>query len=318
MAQINAAMIKELREKTGAGMLDCKKALDESNCDLQAAIDILRKKGLSAAAKKSGRITSEGLVASMISDDLLQGALLEVNCETDFVARNPDFQAYVSDVLAQVNQFDPQGVKAEEGDNALENQKWIRDESKTVKEATSELIGTIGENISPRRFVRWTVQGEGRLNTYIHMGGKLGVLVEIGCGKDIATHPAVEQFGKQVGMQIAAAFPIALERGDISEDLLSREREIARTQAIESGKPEKIMEKIVEGKVNKFYKENCLLEQEWVHDTSMTVTKAMAAAAKEAGGDITLRRYARYQLGEGLEKRSTDLVGEVAAQLEGK
>lgn len=316
MAKISAAQVKELREKTGAGMMDCKKALEEAEGDQEKAIDLLRKKGLSAAAKKSGRITSEGLVAADIAENDSVAVLVEVNCETDFVAKNPDFIAYVSNLTKHIAKYAPKVLK--EGDGALWDQKWIADETRTVGEVTSDLIGTIGENISPRRFVRWELQGGGLFNYYIHMGGKLGALTEIGCSEELSGLEDVKAFAKQLSMHVAASNPIELNREAVPEGVVEREKEIYRTQVLESGKPENLVDRIVEGKLSKFYKENCLVEQVWVHDTGLNVAKAMAAVSKEAGGDVGIRRFICWRVGEGLEKRSGDLAAEVAAQLKGK
>ena len=306
MAKISAAQVKELRERTGAGMLDCKKTLEESGGDIEAAVDLLRKKGILKAAKRAGRIASEGAVAALLDDDDGLGVLVEVNCETDFVARNLDFKAYVDNLLRHIARFDPKVLKAEEGQGALLDQKWIGDETETVQEATVELIAKIGEKITPRRFVRWGLTGEGRLHAYIHMGGKLGVLVEVGASADAAGSEPVRLFAKQVAMHIAASNPLTLNRDSVPDEVLNRERDIYRTQVIGEGKPEHLIDRIVEGKLNKFFKENCLLDQEWVHDTDLKVAKAMTAASKEAGADVTVRRFVRWQLGEGLKKPSSD------------
>ena len=318
MANVTALMVKELREKTGAGMMDCKKALVESDGDMQAAIDFLRKKGLSAAAKKAGRITSEGAVASYISDDGKTGVIVEVNCETDFVARNPDFQAFVENLRTHIAAKAPKVIKAEEGADALYDQKWIADESQSVNEIVNNLVASIGENISPRRFIRWELDGEGLFNSYIHMGGKLGVLVEMGCAAEAAQLEPVQNFAKLLSMHVTASNPICVTREEVPEDLLAREREIYKTQVIESGKPAELADRIVDGKMNKYYKDNVLLEQIWVHDTGLSVEKALAAVSKEIGKELSIRRFTRWQVGEGLEKRSNDLAAEVAAQLDGK
>ncbi|RJO71562.1 MAG: elongation factor Ts [Myxococcales bacterium] len=319
MANITASMVKELREKTGAGMLDCKNALTESNGEMEAAIDHLRKKGLAAAAKKSGRITSEGLVGALIAADGKTGVLLEVNCETDFVARNPDFQGYVKALAEHIAANKPKVVRPEEGDGALWTQPWAAYGNRSVGDATADLIGKIGENISPRRFARWELSGPGRFSSYIHMGGKLGVLLEVGTANEAAAgNDKVAQFAKFLGMQIAAANPLTVTREQVPAAVLERERAIYKQQVIDSGKPANIADKIVEGKISKFYKDSCVIEQEWVHDTSMTVGKVLAALAKEIGSDVTIRRFVRWQLGEGLEKRSNDIAADVAAQLKGK
>lgn len=315
---ISPAMVKELREKTGAGMMDCKRALEESQGDLEAAIDFLRKKGLAAAAKKASRITSEGAVGATIAADGKSAALYEVNCETDFVARNPDFRNFVNTLGPHLLAKKPLVIKEEEGAGALLAQKWIGNEAKSVSETLADLIGIIGENITPRRFVRWELAGSGLFTSYIHMGGKIGVVVELGVGEANVANPAVADFGKKLAMQVAAINPVALDRAAVPAETLEREREIYRTQVLESGKPANMVDKIIEGKLNKFYKDNCLIEQVWVHDPNVTVTQVVQALSKEIGGEVSVRRFARYFLGEGLEKRSTDLVADVAAQLAGK
>lgn len=315
MANITAAQVKELRDKTGAGMMDCKKALVETDGDLEKAIDALRQKGLAAAKKKAGRITSEGSIKSMVSEDGKLAVMVEVNCETDFVAKNPDFVEFVDNLVKHIAEKAPKTMTE---DGALMEQTWIADENKKVADIMPDLIGIIGENINPRRFERWELTGNGLLNSYIHMGGKLGVMVELECSDEAAKTEAVQTFSKQLAMHVAASSPLCLNSEAVPEDILEREKAIYKTQILESGKPENLVEKIMIGKVNKFYKDNCLLEQVWVHDTSLDVTKAAAAVAKEVGSDITIKRYVRWMLGEGLEKRSNDLAAEVAEQLEGK
>lgn len=315
MANISASLVKELREKTGAGMMDCKNALVQTDGDLEKAIDELRKKGLSAAAKKAGRITSEGLVSAWVSADEKAGVLLEVNCETDFVAKNPDFVDYVNTLLTHIAQKSPCCVAEEGCKDALLNQPWINNADKTVKEIANDLVAKIGENISPRRFEHWKTEA-GLVHHYIHMGGKLGVLVEM--SNPDSAKEIVRGFAHQVAMHIAASNPITLDRASVPEDILAREREIYKQQVIDSGKPAEIADKIVDGKISKFYKDSCLLEQIWVHDSQLTVSKALDMVAKEAGAPVSIVRFARFQLGEGLEKRRNDLASEVAEQLEGK
>jgi elongation factor Ts len=317
MANISASLVKELREKTGAGMMDCKNALVACDGDIEKAIDELRKKGLSAAAKKAGRITSEGLVSTWVSDDEKLGVLVEVNCETDFVAKNPDFIGFVNTLLTHIAKKKPCCMDDAECKDALLNQPWIENDAKTVKDIATDLVAVIRENITPRRFERWETEA-GLIHTYIHMGGKLGVMVELSCSPTAAAKEAVKTFAHQVAMHAAASNPVALDRASVSEATLLREREIYKQQVLDSGKPLEIADKIIEGKVTKFYKDSCLLEQIWVHDTTLSVDKALAAVVKEVGEPVAIKRFARFQLGEGLAKRSTDLAAEVAAQLEGK
>lgn len=286
---ITAAMVKDLREKTGAGMMDCKKALNETNGDMQKAIDYLREKGIAKAAKKSGRIAAEGAVAAYVSADKKFGALVEVNCETDFTANNENFRALsktITEHVAKNNFKDLDELNAS-----------IVEGGKTVNDLVTEATATIGEKISVRRFVKYAT--EGKITSYIHMGGKIGVLVELSGGSD--------ELGKDVAMQIAAANPSAIDRKSVDAAELEHEKEVLRKQALEEGKPEKIVEKMVIGRINKFYKEVCLVEQEFVKDNEKTV--------KDILKDVKVLNFTRYLLGEGIEKKETDFAAEVAAQL---
>ena len=284
---ITAAAVKELRERTGAGMMDCKKALTANDGDMQKAIDWLREKGIAKAAKKAGRTAADGAVAAFVSADGKTGVLLEVNCETDFTANNENFRALEKKVIEYI-------AKAKPADLDALNEGTI--DGKKVSELVTEATATIGEKISIRRFVTYTT--DGKLTTYIHMGGKIGVLVDMTGGSD--------ELGKDVAMQIAAANPIAVDRDGVDASELEHEKEILRKQALEEGKPEKIVEKMVAGRINKFYKEVCLVEQIFVKDSEKTVKDIL-------GGEKVLR-FARYQLGEGIEKKETDFAAEVAAQ----
>ena len=284
---ISAATVKELRERTGAGMMDCKKALTATDGDMQKAIDWLREKGIAKAAKKSGRVAAEGAVAAYISKDGKTGVLLEVNCETDFTANNENFRALEQKVIEHIAKTNPADL------DTLNNSKI---DGKTVADLVTEATATIGEKISIRRFV--TYQTTGKLTTYIHMGGKIGVIVEMTGGSD--------QLGKDVAMQIAAANPSAVDRAGVDASELEHEKEILRKQALEEGKPEKIVEKMVLGRINKFYKEVCLVEQIFVKDNEKTV--------KDILGKENVIRFTRWQLGEGIEKKETDFAAEVAAQ----
>ena len=284
---ISAATVKELRERTGAGMMDCKKALTATGGDMQKAIDYLREKGIAKAAKKSGRIAAEGAVAAYISKDGKTGVLLEVNCETDFTANNENFRALEKKVIEHIAEAKPADLDAL-NDSVIDGKK--------VSELVTEATATIGEKISIRRFV--TYETEGKLTTYIHMGGKIGVLVEMTGGSD--------ELGKDVAMQIAAANPSAVDRAGVDASELEHEKEILRKQALEEGKPEKIVEKMVLGRINKFYKEVCLVEQIFVKDNEKTV--------KDILGKEKVLRFTRWQLGEGIEKKETDFAAEVAAQ----
>ncbi|MBR6013151.1 MAG: elongation factor Ts [Selenomonadaceae bacterium] len=289
MAAITAAMVKDLREKTGAGMMDCKKALNETDGDMQKAIDYLREKGIAKAAKKSGRIAAEGAVAAYVSDDKKFGALVEINCETDFTANNENFRELSKKITEHVAKNDFADL------DALNNS--VIEGGKTVNDLVTEATATIGEKISVRRFVRYAT--DGKLTSYIHMGGKIGVLVDISGGSD--------ELGKDVAMQIAASAPSAVDRAGVDAADLEHEKEILRKQALEEGKPEKIVEKMVEGRINKYYKEVCLIEQIFVKDSEKTV--------KDILGGEKVARFTRYLLGEGIEKKETDFAAEVAAQL---
>ena len=303
MAEITAALVKDLREKTGAGMMDCKKALAETNGDLDAAIDWLRKKGLSAASKKAGRVAAEGLVAVAVKDNV--GAIVEVNSETDFVGRNPQFQALASGVAA---------VALSAGDDvATIEAAAFPGSSRNVKDEVTHAIATIGENMTLRRAKKLTVDG-GVVVSYVHSAladglGKLGVLVAL---KSTGKRDVLEQIGKQVAMHIAAANPQSLSTKDLDQSLVERERTVLTDQAAGSGKPADIIAKMVEGRIRKFYQEVVLLEQTFVIDGETPVGKAVEKAAKDAGAPIEIAGFVRFQLGEGIEKKTDDFAAEVA------
>lgn len=287
---ISASTVKELRERTGAGMMDCKKALTACDGDMQKAIDWLREKGIAKAAKKSGRTAADGAVAAYISADKKVGVLLEVNCETDFTANNENFRALEKKIIEHIAEAKPADLDAL-NDEVIDGKK--------VSELVTEATATIGEKISIRRFV--TYETEGKLTTYIHMGGKIGVLVEMTGGTD--------ELGKDVAMQIAAANPSAVDRAGVDASELEHEKEILRKQALEEGKPVQIVEKMVLGRINKFYKEVCLVEQEFVK-----AEPGSKQTVKDILGKEKVLRFTRYQLGEGIEKKEVDFAAEVAAQ----
>lgn len=304
MAEITAALVKELREKTGAGMMDCKKALTETAGDLEAAVDWLRKKGLAAAAKKSGRVAAEGLVA--VATEGAVGAVVEVNAETDFVARNETFQEFAATVakLALANDVDVEGLKGLAFPGSERN----------VGEQLTHLIATIGENMSLRRVKRLSVSA-GVVVPYVHSAiapglGKIGVLVAVESAGDAAK---LADLGKQVAMHIAAARPDALDIADVDTSALEREKAVLSDQARASGKPENIIEKMVEGRIRKYYEEVVLLEQVYVIDQETKVRKVVENAAKDAGAPVKLAGFARFALGEGIEKAESDFAAEVAA-----
>ena len=303
MAEITAAAVKELRERSGAGMMDCKKALTENGGDMEAAMDWLRTKGLAAAQKKSSRTAAEGLVGVAVAGT--KGAAVEVNSETDFVAKNDQFQSFVRDVT---------GIALESGDDIDALKAQSMPSGKTVEEALTNNVATIGENQSLRRAKRLEVS-KGAVIPYVHNAaapglGKIGVLValESDAGVDV-----LEPLGKQIAMHIAAAFPLALDESGLDQDVLERERQIATEKAAESGKPADIIAKMVEGSVKKFAKENALLSQPIVMDGKTPVADVVAKAAKDAGTGIVLKDYVRFQLGEGIEKEESDFAAEVAA-----
>ena len=301
MATITAKMVGDLRAKTGAGMMDCKKALTEADGDMEQAIDLLRKKGLSAAAKKSGRVAAEGMIAA--TGDGKRGALVEVNSETDFVAKNDAFQAFANGVAEVTLSENPADVDTLKGLAFPGSQR-------SVGEELTHQIATIGENMNIRRFARLE-SASGVTASYVHGGGKIGVLVQLDAEK--GDDPQVAETARMLAMHVAAANPQYLCRADVPADVVEREKDIMRVKAIESGKPENIVEKIIEGQINKFFGEICLLEQVYVIDTDKKVGKVVEALAKELGGQVTLTAYSRFQLGEGIEKKEDDFAAEVAS-----
>lgn len=303
MANISAQLVKELREMTGAKMMDCKKALVETEGNIEKAVEFLREKGLADAAKKSGRVAAEGIVKTYITEDKKKGAVLEFNCETDFVAANDEFIS-VADRLAQMA-VETSATTVEE----LLNEKF--DEEFTVSERLKALIAKLGENMTVRRFTKFAIEN-GIVKSYIHGGGRIGVLVEVAC--DTASD-VLDEVAKEVCMQIAAANPLFLSKDDVDQESIEKEKEIYRVQALNEGKPENIVEKMVIGRIQKYYKEVCLLEQLWVKDGDKTITKFLAEKSKEVGSPITITRFARYERGEGIEVEKVDFAEEVARQM---
>ncbi|MCZ6861905.1 MAG: translation elongation factor Ts [Alphaproteobacteria bacterium] len=303
MAEITAAQVKSLREKTGAGMMDCKKALNESGGDLEAATDWLRKKGLSAAAKKSGRVAAEGLIGILVEGG--KGAVVEVNSETDFVARNEAFQGFVRQVSATalVTDDDVEALKA----------AAYADSGRSVGEELTEMIATIGENMDVRRAAVLSV-GKGVIASYAHSSiasgtGRIGVLVALESEGDV---DKLIVLGKQLAMHVAASDPQAVSTDQLDPAVVSRERKILKEQAMASGKPPEIAEKMVEGRLRKFYEEIVLLEQTFVIDTEKKVGQAIEAAAGEIGAGVEITGFVRFALGEGIERKEDDFVAEVA------
>ena len=293
---ITAAQVKDLREKTGAGMMDCKKVLTETDGDEEKAIELLRERGLSKAAKKSGRIAAEGLAAAYVSEDKKVGVAVEVNAETDFVAKNEEFKAFVADVAKQIADKNPATVEE------LLAQESISEAGKTVQEVLTNKIATIGENMTIRRFARFE-SANGTVTSYIHGEGKIAVLVEM--------ENADEVLSKDICMQIAAAKPEFLDRAAVPADRVDKEMEILKAQAMNEGKPAEIAEKMVQGRIGKFYGEICLVEQEFVKNPDEKVGKMVEAK----GAKIV--RFARIEKGEGLEKREENFAEEVAKQING-
>jgi len=292
--------IKELRERTGAGVLDCKKALEETNNDVEAAVEYLREKGIAAAAKKAGRIAAEGIVNVLINEEKNSGVIVEVNSETDFVAKNEKFQSLVEDIsrhLLQSSSEKVADVLAEE---------WYLDDSKDVNTVIKEAIANIGENINLRRFKRYNTSGF--LQGYIHMGGKIGVLVEL----DAELNEENQKVAKDIAMHIAASSPEYITREQVEEAVIAKEKAIYKEQMLNEGKPEQIIDKIVEGKMEKFYAQVCLVEQEFIRDTDITVGELL----KEKG--IGVNKFTRYELGEGIEKKEDNFAEEVMKEVKKK
>ncbi len=308
MAEITAALVKDLRDKTGAGMMDCKKALAETSGNLEEAVDWLRTKGLAAAAKKAGRTASEGLIG--VAVDGTVGAVVEVNAETDFVARNETFQGFVT-TLATL------GLSSDGDLDAVRGSAYP-DTGRTVDEELTHMIATIGENMSLRRIEKISV-GEGLVTAYVHNQlapglGKIGVLVALESAGDTA---ALQGFGKQIAMHIAASNPASVSRDDLDPEMIERERNVLIEQAKESGKPAEIAEKMVEGRLRKYYEEVCLLDQTFAIDGESKVSKVLEDAAKDVGAPVSVAGFVAYRLGEGIEKEESDFAAEVAAAAAG-
>lgn len=309
MVNITAAMVKELREMTGAGMMDCKKALGETDGDMEAAVEFLRKNGQAKAEKKAGRIAAEGLCKVIVKDDKT-AAVVEVNSETDFVAKNEEFQNFVAAVAEQAINSDAADM------DAFLSESWNQDSSKTVKDALVEKVAKIGENLSIRRFEKVTAE-HGLVVSYTHGGGRIGVIVE--ADTDVV-NDAIKEAMTNVAMQIAALSPKYVSTADVSEEYKAHEKEILMAQIANdpkmAGKPEKVIEGAVVGRLNKELKEVCLLEQPYVkaEDGKQTVAQYVAQVAKENGANLSVKKFVRFETGEGLEKRVDDFAAEVAAQ----
>lgn len=310
MAEISAQLVKQLRDRTGAGMMECKKALVEANGDLSEAEVILRKRGITAAGKKETRSTRQGLVSSFISPDGRSGVLVEVNCESDFVARTEDFQALASEIASHIAANKPKTVRVEDvteaeranfkTHEALYEQKFTSsEEAGTVGEYVKSKIAKLGENINISRFVLYDVDGSGSVGHYIHAGSQIGVLLEAQTGKsETAGKDEFRKLVHDVAMQVAAANPQFVSREDVAADVLGKERDIQKDRARAEGKPEKMLDKIVEGRMSKFYEEICLLEQPFIRENSISVAELIKTAASKLGDTITVTRFTRYKVGD--------------------
>ncbi len=311
MANITASMVKDLREVTGAGMMDCKKALMETDGDTEAAIEFLRKKGLMGAEKKAGRIAAEGIVDTCLSDDAKKAVIVEVNAETDFVAKNEKFRGFVAEVAAQALETEASDM------DAFLSEPWKLDTSMTVKEKLSSMISIIGENMNIRRFEKMEEQA-GFIVSYIHAGGKIGVLVDV---ESDVVNDAVKEMGKNLAMQVAALNPKFTSRDEVLPDFIDKEKEILKAQIMndpkESSKPAKVIEGMIQGRINKELKDFVLLDQTYVkaEDGKQTVDKYIAEVAKTQAANIKIKGFIRFMTGEGLEKKNEDFAAEVAAQM---
>ena len=302
---ITASMVKELREMTGAGMMDCKKALNETNGDMDAAIEFLRKNGQAKAEKKAGRIAAEGIVKAVVKDDKV-AAIVEVNSERDFVAKNEEFQGFVDAVVNQVADSDAADM------DAFMAEAWAADTTKTVKDALVEKVAVIGENLNIRRFEK--IVTDGCVVDYIHGGGRIGVLIE---AEADVVNDEIKKCLKNVAMQVAAMSPKYTSRAEVSQEYMDHEKEILLAAAKKENpeKPENIIEKMIIGRLNKELKEICLLDQAYVQDSDLTVAKYVEKVAKENNANVTVKRFVRFETGEGIEKKQEDFAAEVAAQM---
>lgn len=301
---ISASQVKELREKTNAGMMDCKKALEESKGDFEAAVEWLRVKGLSAAAKKADRVAAEGTVAAATSGKV--AAVVEINSETDFVARNDGFKTFVNNVVEHV-------LNTNSTADIL-TQPFAKTPGRTVGDALKEAIATIGENIVIRRVEKYTTNETGLVHTYIHGEGKIGVMIEVeATNATAATSAEAKTFASDVCLHIAAMNPMALSSADMNADTVAKEKEILKQKNLESGKKPEMIEKIVEGQIRKFLAENCLVDQAFVKNPDLTISGYAKEVSKKAGGELTIKRFVRFELGAGIEKKVADFAAEVAS-----
>jgi len=295
---ISARMVNELRKKTGAGIMDCKRALEETDGDIAKAIIRLREKGMASARKKASRVAAEGKIEVRVADDGRVGAMVEINCETDFVARGDYFSGFCGQVVSKV-------LESSSAQPAAEG---------LFEDLRKELVIKTGENVVVRRHERFQIQNgaQGRIETYLHMGGKIGVMVEVGCVSEaVSRGDDLGEFCREVAMHVAAANPQYLTSEDVSATVIQSEKDIYRKQALDSGKPEKVVEKMVEGRLRKWYGEFCLMEQPWVREPKKSIKVLCKEVSSKAGENVDIRRFVRYELGEGIEKKSTDLAAEV-------
>ncbi len=307
--EVTASMVKDLREMTGAGMMDCKKALAATDGDMDKAVEFLREKGLAAAEKKAGRIAAEGIVDTCVLADGKVASIVEVNSETDFVAKNEKFRDFVAAVAKQAAETTTTDL------DTFLTEKWALDTSKTVKEELSSMIAIIGENMNIRRFERVNAEN-GFVVSYIHGGGRIGILVDVNC---TVNNEEVQEAAKNVAMQIAALSPKYVDQSEISADFIAHEKNILKAQIMNdpanSKKPENIIEKMLEGRLNKELKEFCLVDQVYVKDSDLSVGQYLANVSKQVGAPMTIKRFVRFETGEGLEKKSENFAEEVAKQM---
>ncbi len=309
MAEISAQQVKALRERTGAGMMECKKALQEANGDMAEAEVILRKRGIAAATKKESRSAKQGLIASFISSDAKLGVLVEVNCESDFVARTEDFQTLTADIAAHIAETKPSIVRLEavteaeranfKAHEALYEQKFTKDQNTTVGELVKGKIAKLGENITVSRFNLYEVKGNGAVGTYIHTGSQIGVLLEVNTkSDDVIQKDEFKTLVRDIAMQIAAANPQFVSKENVPAEVLHKERDIQRGRALGEGKPEKMVDKIAEGRMSKFYEEVCLLEQPFIRENTVTVGELIRTASGKLGDSLTVAHFVRFKVGD--------------------
>lgn len=305
---VSATLVKELREKTNAGMMDCKKALEETSGDFELAVEWLRKKGLASAAKKAGRVAAEGLVNAQVDGRI--GVVIEINSETDFVSRNEGFKSFVSEMTQHT-------LKSPISENVLD-QKFALNPSVTVGDLLKEAIAKLGENIVVRRAQKYELTQSGLVHSYVHGEGKIGVLIEAHTNSaESAQKPDFKTLVQDIALHIAAMNPMAISSEQIPSEIVQKEKEILRAKNLEQGKKAEMLDKIVDGQIRKFLAENCLLDQAFVKNPDLKISDYLKETAKKVGGDITIKRFCRFELGEGIEKKQTDFAAEVAAQVKG-